>query len=106
MLHYAAWLLCHTTSHVTRGTLHGTRYTLHGTHYTLHSTRYTLHGTRYMSRDARYTLHVTLYTLYVAHCIVANATLLDTWLTQTQSRATFLQTLRTHIEGRGLFRAW
>ena len=63
MLHYAAWLLCHTTSHVTRGTLHGTHYTLHGTHYTLH-------GTRYMSRDARYTIHTIRRAMHRRQCHV------------------------------------
>ena len=63
MLHYAAWLLCHTTSHVTRGTLHGT-------HYTLHGTRYTLHGTRYMSRDARYTIHTIRRAMHRRQCHV------------------------------------
>ena len=63
MLHYAAWLLCHTTSHVTRGTLHGTHYTLHGAHYTLH-------GTRYMSRDARYTIHTIRRAMHRRQCHV------------------------------------
>ena len=63
MLHYAAWLLCHTTSHVTRGTLHGTHYTLHGTHYTLH-------GTRYMSRNARYTIHTIRRAMHRRQCHV------------------------------------
>ena len=56
MLHYAAWLLCHTTSHVTRGTLHGTHYTLH--------------GTRYMSRDARYTIHTIRRAMHRRQCHV------------------------------------
>ena len=64
MLHYAAWLLCHTTSHVTRGTLHGT-------HYMVHITRYMVHIARDMVHVKYHMMHVILYTLYLRreiHC--------------------------------------
>ena len=64
-------------------TLH---HTLHVASYMVHITRYMVHITPYMVHVTCHVMHVTLYTLYVARCIVANATLLDTWLTQTQSR--------------------